>query len=107
MPGMSGMPGMSASPPAAASSTAPAAAAPAATVAPVPNAPAYEVFDPIAPAVLPGTVHDLDFPIVDKVMTVAKGYVVHAWTFGGSVPGPTIRVHLGDTVRIYLRNVAT
>jgi nitrite reductase (NO-forming) len=109
---MAGMPGMTASPPAASSPAAAAApaasvaAAPAATVAPDPNAPAYEVFDPIAPAVLPGTVHDLDFPIVDKVMSVGKGYVVHAWTFGGSVPGPTIRVHLGDTVRIHLRNVS-
>ena len=53
---------------------------------------------------LPGTVHDIDFPIVDKDMTVAKGYVVHAWTFGGTVPGPTIRVHLGDTVRVHLTN---
>ena len=87
-------------------STAPAAAAPAATVAPDPNAPAYEVFDPIAPAVLPGTVHDVDFPIVDKLMTVAKGYVVHTWTFGGTVPGPTLRVHLGDTVRIHLTNTS-
>jgi nitrite reductase (NO-forming) len=35
---------------------------------------------------------------------VAKGFVVHAWTFGGTVPGPTIRVHLGDTVRVHLTN---
>ncbi|HEY6058686.1 MAG TPA: multicopper oxidase domain-containing protein, partial [Candidatus Limnocylindrales bacterium] len=35
---------------------------------------------------------------------VAKGFVVQAWTFGGTVPGPTIRVHLGDTVRVHLTN---
>ncbi|HYM84453.1 MAG TPA: multicopper oxidase domain-containing protein, partial [Candidatus Dormibacteraeota bacterium] len=57
--------------------------------------------------VLPGTVHDIDFPIIEKDITVAKGYVVHAWTFGGTVPGPTIRVHLGDTVRVHLRNEGT
>ena len=81
-------------------------AAAAATAAPIadPAAPPYVLRDATAPAVLPGTVHDVDFPIVDKTMTVAPGYVVQTWTFGGTVPGPTIRVHLGDTVRIHLIN---
>jgi nitrite reductase (NO-forming) len=78
-------------------------AAPAAPVAD-PNAPAYVRYDPAAPALLPGTVHDVEFPIVDKDITVAPGFVVRAWTFGGTVPGPAIRVHLGDTVRIHLIN---
>ena len=69
-----------------------------------PNAPPYVRFDPTAPAVMKGTVHDIDLPIVDKDITVAEGFVVHAWTFGGQVPGPTIRVHLGDTVRVHLTN---
>jgi nitrite reductase (NO-forming) len=79
---------------------------PAGDAAPVadPNAPPYVRFDPAAPAVLKGTVHDIDMPIVDKEITVAEGFVVHAWTFGGQVPGPTIRVHLGDTVRVHLTN---
>jgi nitrite reductase (NO-forming) len=83
-----------------------AAAAPAAdaTPAPDPNAPAYVEFDPTAPAVLPGTVHDIDLPIIEKDITVAPGYVVHAWTFGGTVPGPVIRVTVGDTVNVHLRN---
>ncbi len=29
---------------------------------------------------------------------------MHVWTFGGTVPGPTIRVHLGDTVNVHLTN---
>jgi nitrite reductase (NO-forming) len=69
-----------------------------------PNAPKYTLFDATAPAVLAGTVHDIDMPIVDKDITVADGFVVHAWTFGGQVPGATIRVHLGDTVRVHLTN---
>jgi nitrite reductase (NO-forming) len=69
-----------------------------------PNAPAYELRDAKAPAVLPGTVHDIDLPIIEKDITVAKGVVVHAWTFGGTVPGPVIRVHLGDTVNVHLKN---
>ena len=105
------MPGMSAAPDAstaaAASGAGAAAAAPAGTEAPDPNAPAYTVADPNAPALLDGTVHDVDFPIIEKDMTVAKGYVVHVWTFGGTVPGPTIRVHLGDTVRVHLTNETT
>jgi nitrite reductase (NO-forming) len=90
-------------------------AAPAATAAPVtagaasapvpdPTAPKYTLFDATAPALLPGTVHDIDLPIIDKDITVAEGFVVHAWTFGGQVPGPTIRVHLGDTVNVHLTN---
>ena len=56
---------------------------------------------------MPGTVHDIDMPIIEKDMTVADGFVVHVWTFGGQVPGPTIRVHLGDTVHVHLTNTAT
>ena len=90
-------------------------AAPAATATPVtagaanapvadPSAPKYTLFDATAPRLLPGTVHDVDFPIIDKDITVAEGFVVHAWTFGGQVPGPTLRVHLGDTVNVHLTN---
>jgi nitrite reductase (NO-forming) len=83
------------------------AAAPIATEAPDPAAPAYTLADPNAPALMPGTVHDVDFPIIEKDMTVAPGYVVHVWTFGGTVPGPTLRVHLGDTVHVHLVNQTT
>jgi nitrite reductase (NO-forming) len=102
--GMTGTIAVAGSAPAPAASGAPATAG-----APVadPAAPAYVLRDAKAPAVLPGTVHDVDLPIVDKDITVAKGFVVHAWTFGGTVPGPTIRVHLGDTVRVHLVNNGT
>ncbi|HEX5239666.1 MAG TPA: multicopper oxidase domain-containing protein [Candidatus Limnocylindrales bacterium] len=72
-----------------------------------PNAPPYVLRDATAPAVMPGTVHDIDLPIIEKDMTVAAGYVVHVWTFGGTVPGPVIRVHLGDTVHVHLTNEGT
>ena len=99
--GSAAMPGMTEAPPASAAATAPAAAP---TVAPDPSAPPYEVFDPTAPPLMAGTVHDIDMPIVDKLMTVANGYQVLTWTFGGQVPGPTIHVHVGDTVRVHLTN---
>ncbi|HEU4672709.1 MAG TPA: multicopper oxidase domain-containing protein, partial [Candidatus Limnocylindrales bacterium] len=72
-----------------------------------PNAPAPVRYDPRAPKALSGTVHDIEFPIIAKDITVAKGFVVHAWTFGGTVPGPAIRVHVGDTVRVHLTNTDT
>ena len=97
------MAGMSAAPAPSAAAAAPAAAP---TVAPDPSAPPYEVFDPTAPALRSGTVHDIDMPIIDKLITVANGYQVMTWTFGGQVPGPTIHVHLGDTVRVHLTNKA-
>jgi nitrite reductase (NO-forming) len=99
--GGNAMPGMSMMP-----STPPANAAAAAPVAD-PKAPKYTLFDATAPALMTGTVHDVDFPIIEKDMTVADGFVVHVWTFGGQVPGPTLRVHLGDTVRVHLTNQTT
>ena len=59
---------------------------------------------PRRPSSSQGTVHDVDFPIIDKDITVADGFVVKTWTFGGQVPGPTLRVHLGDTVNVHLTN---
>ncbi|MER3418761.1 MAG: nitrite reductase [Chloroflexota bacterium] len=72
-----------------------------------PNAPPYKLYDPKAPTLLPGNVHDIDLVIEETTMTVAPGYVVGVWTFGGTVPGPTIRVKVGDTVRVHLKNPAT
>jgi nitrite reductase (NO-forming) len=81
--------------------------APALDVAPDPNAPAPIRRDPTAPAVMGGTTHDVDLVIEEKTMTVATGFVVGVWTFGGTVPGPVIRVHIGDLVRVHLKNPIT
>ncbi len=80
---------------------------PATTVAADPNAPAPVRFDPIAPAVLDGDVHDIDLVMTEREMTIAEGFVQKVWTFGDTVPGPVIRVKLGDTVRIHLKNADT
>jgi nitrite reductase (NO-forming) len=76
-------------------------------IPPDPNAPAYTLYDAAAPAALEGTAHDITLTIEEKDMTVTAGYVVHAWTFNGTVPGPVIRVHVGDTIRVHLKNPAT
>jgi nitrite reductase (NO-forming) len=72
-----------------------------------PNAAPYVVYNPAAPAVMSGAIHDIELPIIERDMTIATGYVMHVWTFGGTVPGPAIRVHLGDTVRVHLTNTTT
>ncbi len=82
-------------------------AAPATNVAADPNAPKYTLYDATAPKVLAGTVHDIDLVATEKKMTVADGFVQAVWTFNGTVPGPVIRVHLGDTIRVHLKNPAT
>jgi len=69
-----------------------------------PNAPAPVVHDATAPERLEGEVHDIDLVITEEEMTVAEGFVQKVWTFGGTVPGPVIRVKVGDTIRIHLKN---
>jgi nitrite reductase (NO-forming) len=74
-------------------------------VQPDPKAPAYKLFDAKAPTRREGKVHDIDLNIKEIPMTVAKGFVQNVWTFDGTVPGPVIRVKVGDTVRIHLKNL--
>lgn len=78
--------------------------APATEVEADPAAPAPVVHDASAPARLEGAVHEVELVITEEEMTVATGFVVKVWTFGGSVPGPVIRVKVGDTIRVTLKN---
>ena len=79
---------------------------PAGNVEADPNAQAYEPYDAKAPALLPGKVHDIDLVITEEEKTIAEGFVQKVWTFGGTVPGPVIRVKVGDTIRVHLKNPA-
>jgi nitrite reductase (NO-forming) len=81
---------------------------PTADVAADPNAPAPVTYDATAPVLLPpGEVHDIDLVVKETTMTVAPGFVQAVWTFNGTVPGPAIRVTVGDTIRVHLKNPAT
>lgn len=59
---------------------------------------------PLAPNVLPdGTkAFELTARVVD--WEIEPGKTVKAWTYNGTVPGPTIQVAVGDRVRVVLRN---
>ncbi len=103
--GMKGAVTVAGAPPAAGGDN-PGGQAPSGTIAADPNAPAYVPLDATAPALLPGKTHDIDLVITEEEKTIAPGFVQKVWTFDGTVPGPVIRVKVGDTIRIHLKNPA-
>lgn len=66
--------------------------------------PVYEAQLPPASSAL---VKEFRIPIEDADVEIAKGVTYKSWTFGGTVPGPVIRVREGDLVRIKLVNQAS
>jgi len=46
----------------------------------------------------------VNLEVVEKVMQLADGVKYTYWTFGGSVPGPFIRIQEGDEVEMHLSN---
>lgn len=51
-----------------------------------------------------GEIVEVVLDAVEVEQEIADGVVYHAWTFGGTAPGPVIRVKVGDTVRFTLNN---
>jgi nitrite reductase (NO-forming) len=78
--------------------------APETDVAANPDAAEYTLYDATAPKPGEGKVHDIELVVQEKLMTVAPGFEQKVWTFGDTVPGPVVRVRVGDTVRITLKN---
>lgn len=54
----------------------------------------------------PSTVR-VDLQTQEVVAEIEKGETYSYWTFNGSVPGPMIRVRVGDTVELHLKNAAS
>jgi nitrite reductase (NO-forming) len=86
---------------AAQASLAPAKAVTAKTIA----RPATAVAAPLKRAA-PATVR-VDLETQEVVAEIEKGETFTYWTFGGAVPGPMVRVRVGDTVELHLKNAAT
>ncbi|HEX5578180.1 MAG TPA: multicopper oxidase domain-containing protein [Candidatus Limnocylindria bacterium] len=76
-------------------------------IEPDPNAPEYTPRDPAAPPLATGRLHEIELVVKETTMTVAPGIVQSLWTFGDAVPGPVMRVTVGDTVRVTLKNPDT
>lgn len=49
-------------------------------------------------------IKEFRIPITHERIEIAPGVIYEGWTFGGTVPGPVMRVRQGDLVRITLVN---
>jgi len=59
---------------------------------------------PLAPKVLADGTKEFDLTAKIVDWEVEPGKVVKAWTYNGMVPGPELKVDVGDKVRIVLKN---
>ncbi|HEY8469469.1 MAG TPA: multicopper oxidase domain-containing protein [Longimicrobiales bacterium] len=68
-----------------------------------PTVPAYVAeLKPVSKA----RIKEFRIPIRHERIEIAPGLVYEGWTFGGTVPGPVMRVRQGDLVRVTLVNEA-
>jgi nitrite reductase (NO-forming) len=61
-------------------------------------------FPPPAAGGRGGAVREYDIAVVERPLEVSLAHTVTAWTYNGTVPGPTIRATEGDLLRIRLVN---
>jgi nitrite reductase (NO-forming) len=54
-----------------------------------------------------GMTREYDLSVTSRQVAVADGTVVDAWTYNGSVPGPTLRATEGDRLRIRMANLTS
>ncbi|HTS20953.1 MAG TPA: multicopper oxidase domain-containing protein [Casimicrobiaceae bacterium] len=52
----------------------------------------------------PGAVKEIRLDTTHKVIEIAPGVKFSAWTFGDQVPGPVVRVRVGDRVKFSMTN---
>ena len=46
----------------------------------------------------------VDLETIEVTGQLDDGTSYHYWTFGGKVPGPFVRVRVGDTVEVHMKN---
>ena len=59
---------------------------------------------PLEPEILPDGTKQFTLDVAITPWEVEPGKVVDAWTYNGQVPGPMIRLDLGDKVRVVVNN---
>jgi len=64
----------------------------------------HPVYDATLPAASTAPIKEFVIPITHETIEISKGVRYEGWTFGGTVPGPVIRVREGDLVRIKVVN---
>lgn len=74
------------------------------TEAPVSSGPVqpFTRFDPYLETVEPGT-KDIAMVAQDATVLIAKDVPYAGWTYGGTIPGPALRVVEGDTINVTFR----
>jgi FtsP/CotA-like multicopper oxidase with cupredoxin domain len=60
--------------------------------------------EPLEPTILPDGTKEFELTAAITPWEVEPGKFVDAWTYNGMVPGPMIRIDLGDKVRVILDN---
>jgi nitrite reductase (NO-forming) len=66
--------------------------------------PTQPAFDATLAPVSNADIKEFRIPITESTIQIADGVSYHGWTFGGTVPGPALRVRVGDRVRITVIN---
>jgi nitrite reductase (NO-forming) len=66
--------------------------------------PKHKTYDAALEASRPGREHNVTLEITEDTFEVADGMFMNLWSFGGTVPGPVIRVTQGDTIHFKLVN---
>lgn len=62
----------------------------------------------VPPPILRGPAHVVvHLEAVEQKQEIAPGVTYTTWSFNGTVPGPMIRVRVGDTVEVHLKNSGT
>jgi len=56
-------------------------------------------FGPNVPRIKEGDTVDVKFDVTHQLFAISRTVSYTAWTFGGSVPGPILRVRVGQTIR--------
>jgi FtsP/CotA-like multicopper oxidase with cupredoxin domain len=51
-----------------------------------------------------GAVRELELVAAETVLPLVDGTQMRVWSYNGTVPGPTFRVRLGETVRVHFTN---
>lgn len=69
--------------------------------------PAHQPYNAQPQIALSGNTVDVHLTVTEKLLAIASGTAYHAWTFGGTVPGPIVRVRQGQTVNFTLTNNGT
>ncbi|WP_020523068.1 multicopper oxidase domain-containing protein, partial [Catelliglobosispora koreensis] len=68
---------------------------------------AFTPYDAALAAAAATTVHRVELPVVETELEAAPGVRQKRWTFGGTVPGPTLRGKVGDMFEVTLINTGS